>query len=154
QPVDEARLAAADAKPAAIIEQVEMLPRDFELLRVKIAAGEDPMILIRLGGQFTPKGSAGARYIPDYDDEKGGHFLAVAGYAMMPGKGGAGGDNYYLLHNSWGKGWGDGGYAWIHEGTLVKHMESPFGVVDVRPIDGPRAHRGGRTCTGDLAPDS
>jgi hypothetical protein len=157
QPVDEARLAAADAKPAVLVEQVELLPRDFELMRAKLAAGQDLVIAMRLGAHFKPVGAPGSRYVPDYDDEAGGHILAISGYAMMRGGGGggAGGDNYYLLHNSWGTKWGDGGYAWIHEATLVKHMGSRFGIVDARPAgNGPRAHRGGQSCKGGLAPDS
>ncbi len=147
--VDKAKLAELEKKPAVIVEQVEWLPKDFELLRRKIAAGEDPVFAIHLPRHFKPVGKAGSRYIADYKEEAGGHALAFAGYAM-----GEKGDNYYLIHNSWGPTWGDGGYAWIHEATLQKHMMNGFGVVDARPVSGERAHRDGRVCPAGHAPDS
>src|SRR5262249_31798687 len=72
QPVDAARLAAADQKPILLIEQVESLPRDFALMRAKLAAGQDLVIAMRLGAHFKPTGPAGSRYIPDYSDNAGG----------------------------------------------------------------------------------
>lgn len=160
QPVDAKRLAQADAKPVVVIEQVEWLLKDFELMRMKIAAGQDLVFAMRMpeSGHFTPTGAAGAKYIPDFDKPgDGGHIMAIAGYAMMPPDkgGGGGGDNYYLLHNSWGTKWGDGGYAWMHEATLLKHMDARFGVIDAHPADDARSkHRTHASCTGKLVPDS
>ena len=42
-------------------------------------------------------------------DGSGGHAVALVGY--RPGTGG----RQFLVHNSWGKGWGDGGYGWVSE---------------------------------------
>jgi C1A family cysteine protease len=149
RPVDKAKLAELAKKPQVIVEQVEWLPKDFELIRRKIAGGEDPIFAIKLPRHFKPVGKSGSMYIPDYKDEAGGHALALAGYAVGPK-----GDNYYLIHNSWGTGWGDSGYAWIHEATLAKHMMNGFGIVDARPIKGERAHREGKVCQKGHAPDS
>jgi len=149
KPVDKAKVAELEKKPIVVIEQVEWLPKDFELMRQKIAAGEDPIFAMRLPRHFKPVGKAGSQYIPDYQDEAGGHAMAIAGYAL-----GDKGDNYFLLHNSWGPKWGDGGYAWIHEATLAKHMMKGFGIVDARPINGAKAHREGKTCPAGHAPDS
>ena len=149
KPVDRAKLAELEKRPEVIVEQVEWLPKDFELIRHKIAGGQDPIFAIKLPRHFKPVGKPGSRYIPDYKEESGGHALALAGYAR-----GEKGDNYYLIHNSWGKTWGDGGYAWIHEATLEKHMQNGFGIVDARPIKGARAHREGKICPPGEAPDS
>jgi hypothetical protein len=149
KPVDKSRLEELEKKPVVIVEQVEWLPKDFELIRRKIAGGEDPVFAMKLPRQFKPVGKVGSKYIADYRDEAGGHALALAGYAL-----GEKGDNYYLIHNSWGTTWGDGGYAWIHEATLAKHMQNGFGIIDARPVKGERAHREGKTCPTGHAPDS
>jgi len=149
KPVDKARLAELEKKPSVIVEQVEWLPKDFELARRKIAAGQDPIFAIKLPRHFKPIGKAGARYIPDYKDETGGHAMELAGYMV-----GDKGDNYFLVHNSWGANWGDGGYAWIHEATLAKHMLNGFGIVDARPVSGENRHRQGKVCSAGQAPDS
>ncbi len=149
KPVDKAKLAELEKKPAVVVEQVQWLPKDFELLREKIAAGDDPVFAMRLPRHFKPVGKPGAMYIPDYKEEAGGHAMALAGYAI-----GDKGDNYYLIHNSWGTGWGDHGFAWIHEATLAKHMLSGFGIVDARPVKSEKAHREGKVCPAGHAPDS
>jgi C1A family cysteine protease len=149
KPVDKAKLDEVSKHPAVMVEQVEWLPKDFEIMRQKIAGGEDPIFAIKLPRHFAPVGAVGAKYIPDYKEEAGGHALSLAGYAI-----GEKGDNYYLVHNSWGPTWGDGGYAWIHEATLAKHMMNGFGIVDARPINGEKAHREGKTCPAGHAPDS
>ena len=58
--------------------------------------------------------SEGDHVVADFDPEsaQGGHSMVVAGYRTQPD------GTYFLLHNSWGKRWGDGGYGWIHERQL------------------------------------
>ena len=49
---------------------------------------------------------------------KGGHAISLTGYTHVEG------ERYFLIKNSWGEKWGDGGYAWIHEQSLrmiVRH---------------------------------
>lgn len=149
RPVDREKLSELERRPEIIVEQVEWLPSDFEVIRHKIAGGQDPVFAIKLPRHFKPVGKPGSRYIPDYKDEAGGHALALAGYAI-----GDKGDNYYLIHNSWGPGWGDDGYAWMHEATIARHMLKGFGIIDARPIKGAKAHREGKVCPRGHAPDS
>jgi hypothetical protein len=78
--------------------------------------------------------------------------MVLAGYARLPH------GTYFLLHNSWGQGWGDAGYAWIHETTLRRWTRSLV-AVDAEPIERqpgsrPRRKRAATTCAGDLVPDS
>jgi len=59
-------------------------------------------------------------------DGSGGHAVALVGY--RPSTTGAG--RQFLVHNSWGKGWGEGGYAWVNE-TMVRDRINQAFVVTV-----------------------
>ena len=116
-PVDEAHARAVLATPVGELTEVEYLgtSADTGMLQAKIAAGQDVLITMELPSAFVPRGQAGARYVPNYTKSAGpdaGHAMVIAGYVHLPH------GTYFLLHNSWGPGWGDGGYAWIHETTL------------------------------------
>jgi hypothetical protein len=155
-----AKLAQATAKPIAIFNHVEYLSEtDLASLEARLASGQDVIVSIGLPDAFVPKGKAGARYVPHYTQEAkdSGHALVLAGYAALPH------GVYFLLHNSWGTGWGDGGYAWMHETTLHAHLREAL-VLDAEPLEPvtpqrPKRKRGETTCpraTGavDLVPDS
>ena len=148
------RIAKADAAPIARFTHVEYLGEpDVAMLEHKLAAGQDVIVTIELAETFVPKGRAGARYIPHYVEpaKDSGHATVLAGYAALPHA------TYFLIHNSWGPGWGDGGYAWMHEATLLAHMKEAL-VLDAEPLDAPsprpKRQRGETTCTGDLVPDA
>jgi hypothetical protein len=122
-------------------------------LREHLAAGQDVVVGLELPASFAPTGKAGSRYVPHWTKEEpeGGHALVVAGYVTLAHA------TYFLLHNSWGTGWGDGGYAWIHATTLLDHLHEAL-VVDAEPIlrDAARQKRvrGALTCAPGLIPDS
>jgi len=150
-----AKIALANGKPIAVFNHVEYLT-DTEVpsLEAKLASGQDVIVSIGLPDAFVPKGKAGARYIPNYtvEGKDSGHALVVAGYAALPH------GVYFLLHNSWGTAWGDGGYAWMHEATLRAHLREAL-VLDAEPVDPvvparPKRQRGETTCPRtDAGPD-
>lgn len=115
--VDAAAVARADAKPYARLLHVTRVEKPSAATLKKIlAAGQDVYIGMRVGGAAW-SGKAVTKENPviaDYDPAKapGAHELLVAGYRTQPN------GTYFLLHNSWGSGWGDGGYAWLHETEL------------------------------------
>ena len=119
--------------PSGVFTEVEFLGTtpDTAVLQSKLAAGQDVMVTLELPSSFVPRGRAGARYIANYTRSGGpdaGHALVLAGYAHLPH------GTYFLLHNSWGTGWGDAGYAWIHEVTLRRWTRSVV-AVDAEPIE-------------------
>jgi hypothetical protein len=155
--VDDAHVQKLDAAPIAEMTEVEYLPAppDTATLMSKIAAGQDVMIGMELPATFIPKGPAGARYVPHYTKSAGadaGHAVTLAGYARLPH------GTYFLMHNSWGPSWGDGGYAWMHEATLNLWVHEAV-VIDAEPLvpdpaNRPRRKRGEVTCDAGLVPDS
>jgi hypothetical protein len=153
---DPAKLALADTEPVAELGSVsEINPFDFDGWRAVLAGGQDIWILLRSSGisKALVAHIDGNSYVKDYDAHHTGpgHFLVVAGYRV--GRDGT----YFLLHNSWGPTFGDGGYAWIHMETLRKNLDLAY-VVDAYPSNDPSARprqQSGRTlCRGRLEPDS
>jgi hypothetical protein len=156
-PVDDARAKRIGAASVGEFTEVEYLGAqpDPRMLEAKIASGQDVIVTIELPPVFVPKGRAGARYIPHYTKTAGttsSHALVLAGYARLPH------GTYFLAHNSWGPGWGDGGYAWVHQATLQAWTHETIAVdaepVDRDPASRARRQRGETTCASNLVPDS
>ena len=156
KPVADAHLAKVQASPVGELTEIEFLsPADTTALQAKLASGQDVIIGMELPPSFVPKGRAGARYIPNYTASAGadaGHALVLAGYVRLAH------GTYYLLHNSWGSAWGDGGYAWMHETTLHTWAHQAV-AVDAEPTEHsdaarPRRARGETTCEAALVHDS
>ncbi len=156
QAVDSAHSKKADSHVVAHVTRVVFLKEpDANALRTIIAAGQDIIVTMTIPDSFVPKGAGSGRYIPHYDavqNEDVGHAMLVAGYATMPH------GTYFLLHNSWGPNWGDGGYAWIHEATIAKWTRE-YLLIDAMPEARDLQQRsvrarGETTCDGDLVPDS
>ncbi len=51
--------------------------------------------------------------IPDWTNGAAGHAVVLVAYRTTPT------GREFLVHNSWGEGWGDKGYAWMSERMLV-----------------------------------
>jgi hypothetical protein len=157
KPVNTTRAQQLSASPLGHFTEVEFLgaPPDTQMLMSKIAAGQDVILTMELPAAFVPVGKAGSRYIPHYTKSAGpdaGHAMLVAGYAHLPH------GTYFLLHNSWGPGWGDGGYAWIHEATVQKWAREVV-AVDAEPLardpgSRSRRQRGEVICDAGTVPDS
>jgi len=90
--------------------------------------------------------------IPDFDGNgiRSGHAMLIAGYRVTSN--GA----YFLLHNSWSRQWGDEGYAWNNESTLLNNLRSAY-TVDAEPIGPtpvPPRNETPTQCPEELLPDS
>ncbi len=153
--IDPTHAKQADSRPAASFTRVEHLPSiETAILKERLAAGQDVIVAMLVTDTFAPAGRPGARYIPHYTKASPdtGHALVLAGYVTLPH------GTYFLMHNSWGSNWGDGGYAWIHEATLTTWAHEAL-VLDAEPAQPspnqrPRRGRGETTCDGALVPDS
>jgi hypothetical protein len=160
QLVDNGKLEGVDAKAIAMITKIEVVPTSqLDVLREKLAAGQDVVVTVRMPSMATA-GHPGEKYvvgIPPNDPGKpprGEHAILLAGYALTPN------GNYYLVHNSWGTSWGDEGYAWLHEDFLRAYWTDKLMVIPyLEPLQVSRrrasAESGlGGACDGDEVPDS
>jgi hypothetical protein len=156
-PVNDARLKRVGASIVGEFTEIEYIGKsaDSIVLEAKLAAGQDVMVTIEPPASLVPRGRPGAHYIPDYTRSAGsgtGHSMLIAGYAHFPH------GTYFLLHNSWGTNWGDGGYAWMHEATM-RRWSLEVVAADAEPllrVPGSRRlrERAQTTCANGLVPDS
>ncbi len=126
QPVDSTKLGAMDrAANARITNITEINAMDPSELKGALAKGQDVWFAMYVDGRIQDVRGANA-VVPDGDfrASRSGHAMVISGYKTQ------GNGTYYLLHNSWGKSWGDGGYAWIHEATLLRNMKYGY-LVEV-----------------------
>jgi Papain family cysteine protease len=130
-PAIQAQIKAADAKGRYKITEIAKLPIDPEVMAVELGTGKDIWAGIMVGiSAWTGKQMKTTGVIPDYDAEDGGHAIAFAGVRKGPG------GRQFLIHNSWGPGWGDGGYAWISEKMIVKHLIHAY-TIKVTDVGAP-----------------
>jgi len=63
--------------------------------------------------------------LPDWQPNtgSGGHAVTLVGYRTTAG------GRQFLIHNSWGTGWGDGGYAWTSERMVHDRLTDAFVVT-------------------------
>ena len=107
------------------IEQLKTLPPDVEELQASLASGADLWIAMKIDGSRWSNSKMKNFVIPDWTstDISGGHAVTMAGYREN-----AQGKREYLIHNSWGTSWGDGGYAWVSEKMVQNFMHYAFRV--------------------------
>lgn len=65
--------------------------------------------------------------VPYGSETRGGHAVTLIGYRTLPT------GRQFLLQNSWGKSWADGGYAWMTESELRRHLHDAF-ILDATPV--------------------
>ncbi|HEY8076556.1 MAG TPA: C1 family peptidase [Labilithrix sp.] len=103
-------------------EQLKTLPFDPAELTSTLASGNSVWIAMKIDAlAFSAKSMKGG-VIPDWSTPNGGHAMEMAGYRDTPQ------GRQYLVHNSWGVSWGEGGYGWISENMIQKFMHLAYKV--------------------------
>jgi hypothetical protein len=123
------RVAQADGQPFAQVTNITALDaNDVSSFKSVLAKGQDIWMAMFVDDPFTGlQGSPAIVPDGDFTLAASGHALVIAGYKTQAN------GTYFLLHNSWGTDWGDGGYAWIHENTLRRNIRSAY-VVEAHAV--------------------
>lgn len=82
-----------------------------------LATGQDLWVAFKLDMDKWTGRAHVDHVIQDWAGFSGGHAVVLAGMRKTTS-----GKRQFLIHNSWGQGWGDGGYAWVNEAMLPKWM--------------------------------
>lgn len=100
-----------------------------EQIQHSLAMGLDLYVTMGTGEEW---GNPSAGVIAPYDHgaEHDAHAALLVGYKTLNGK------PHFIIRNSWGADWADGGYAYIAADTLEKNIGEVVAVA-VRRLDGP-----------------
>ena len=151
---------AADGRAKFEVTNItELDVRNMHELKEVLAKGRDIWFAMHVDRRFDRLEKGGIVRDLRYE-RRVGHAMVLSGYQVEPD------GTYFLIHNSWGRGWGNDGYAWIHERTLERNLKTAY-LVDAAPIGAappapgkkpappPEPKREKETvCQGGLLPDS
>jgi hypothetical protein len=106
----------------AAVEKLQVNPPNMEELLGVLASGADVWSAFLIDGRNWRNSAMTNAVIPDWDDAPSGHAVVISGYRDTPS------GKQFLIHNSWGTSWGDGGYAWISERMVQKNLYYAYKV--------------------------
>lgn len=135
----------------AAIEQLRSKPADLDEMSAVLAGGDAIWASFSVDSDaWTSRNMLAGAVIPDYSQtESTGHAVVLAGYRV------SGAGKQFLVHNSWGTKWGEGGYAWISGAMVQQHLRAAYKVRVSEGGGGPSpgpAPSG--ACPAGQAPDS
>jgi hypothetical protein len=119
----------SDSKGAWVISEYDEITADADTIAAMLASGSDVWFSMRVGSTWMkPNGDT----IADWTEQQveGGHAVLFAGYRHVNN------NRQFLVHNSWGPKWGDGGFAYISEHALTQFIKHAYKVV-VQDKSGP-----------------
>lgn len=134
----------------AAIEQLRSRPADIDEMSAVLAGGDAVWASFSVSDAWDSNNLQGGSVIPDYDvTENSGHAVVLAGYRTVNGH------RQFLVHNSWSPRWGEGGYGWLSDTMVSRHLRAAY---KVRITDGtgpsPNPHPNTNACPAGQAPDS
>ena len=125
-PVLRGEKTAADNAGAWKLAQVEAFskPANPDEMAAVLAGGDAIWMAFNLDPASWKSSAMTEGVIPDYVPTTDvGHAVTLVGYRTTPM------GRQYLIHNSWGEDWGEGGYAWISERMVRENTRSAYKLV-------------------------
>lgn len=132
------------------IEQLQSQPADLNEMSAVLAGGDAIWVSFWVDSDaWTNRAMQPGAVLPEYERrDEAGHAVLLAGYRF------AGGRKQFLIHNSWGPRWGEGGYAWISETMVQKNLRAAYKVRVGEGGSGPGPAPNPGACPAGQAPDS
>jgi hypothetical protein len=118
----QAKIKDSDTKGHWKVTEYDEIQSDPDTLAALLATGADVWFSMNIGTTwFQPHGDA----IPDWSQDQidGGHAVLFSGYRHRNGQ------REFLVHNSWGKDWGDRGFAYVSESMVRGFIKRAYKVV-------------------------
>jgi hypothetical protein len=143
------KLRSADASGghrAVQFEELEVNPPNIDEIVATLASGADLWVAFNVDGATWTNGKMVNYVIPDWYIPNGGHALAMSGYRKVNG------GYQFLIHNSWGASWGDGGYAWVSQAMVERWLHLAYKVKT--DLDGTTPNKTDEDCPGDQVLDT
>jgi hypothetical protein len=124
----------ADATPAYRITGIEVIAEkgrdgvpinvaaaEAEIMKL-LASGEAVLLGVDMAQNWTSAGGVrnGVEVLPQPQGYYGSHALLAQGYRTTPS------GTQFLVQNSWGTSWGQGGFAWIPEDILRARLRDAY----------------------------
>ncbi len=106
------------------IDALELMkPADVDQIALLLAEGEAVWAAIAFDENSWKHSNVKSGYLPYYPPVDGlGHAVVLQGYRLGPT------GREFLFQNSWGTGWGLGGYLWVPESMLRTHLLHAYRV--------------------------
>ncbi len=145
----EQRLRIADQSNghrAVGFEELDVSPPNIDEIVATLASGADVWSAFNIDSSVWVNRQMQSFVIPDWSQPDGGHAVALAGYRRVSG------GLQFLVHNSWGASWGDGGYAWISQAMVQKWLQLAYKVRT--DVDGASPPSTDEDCPGDQVIDT
>lgn len=121
-------------------EEMATEPVDLDQIALILASGEAIWAAIVFDrSAWGSLSRSGSDRMPYYSIREGqiSHAVTLEGYRNTSS------GREFLLHNSWGRRWGNGGFAWMHEQMLATHLSYAYRVVvadGAVPLQKPESH--------------
>jgi hypothetical protein len=137
----------ADASGRLRILGYEELGPDPDQIALVLASGEALWAAFNFEDGAWNQLHDGSDRLPHYPaNENVGHAVVLEGYRSTPN------GREFLFQNSWGTGWGRGGYAWISETMVRTHLRYAYRVVASDASVPPPSSSPGAPAWGSLFP--
>ncbi len=121
-PLVAARERDSDARGHWRVTEYDEIPADPDTIAAILVTGADVWFTMNIGNSWL---NASGDTVADWNDSQieGGHALVFAGFRHKNGQ------RQFLVHNSWGKDWGDQGFGYVSEAMVKQFTKHAYKVV-------------------------